>query len=216
MAGKRADEIVARVDRMLAEGASMVDVGACSTAPGNEPVSPEQEWKRLEMPLEALFSTFPDVEFSVDTFRTDVIRNILKFDHPLIINDITAGQDDKRMLPLVSASGLKYVAMDRTSDPYSFFTEFALKAASEGIKDWILDPGFGFGKTIEQNWDVLNGLERFNDFGRPVLVALSRKRMIYTPLGLTADTCREQSIAAEDIAVKKGAAIIRTHDLRRL
>jgi len=215
MAGKAVDEIVSLVASILEDGASYIDVGACSTAPGNEPISAEQEWGRLEKPLDALFSTFPDVEFSIDTFRPQIIEKILKFDRRFIVNDITAGEDDARMLPLVAASGLKYIAMDRTQDPYSFFETFASKAYKSGINDWILDPGFGFGKTVQQNWDVLNSLERLLDFGRPVLVALSRKRMVYIPDGLTPDTCREKSIAAENLAISKGASIVRTHDLRR-
>lgn len=214
---KSVDELLRSVGEMIDNGADIIDVGGCSTAPGNEPVSEELEWKRMEGKVEALFSSFPATRFSIDSFRSGIIVRTLALcgplKHPLTVNDVSSGDGDARMLPLVVSEGLPYVAMDSTADPHAFFVRFSRKAEEEGLYDWILDPGFGFGKTLEQNWDILNNLERLLEFGRPVLAALSRKRMIYVPAGLTPDTCAALSVSAEKLAVSKGASIIRTHDL---
>lgn len=216
MAGAGVDEILARVDWMISQGASYIDVGACSSAPGNEFVSQEQEWKRLCTPLKEMYNAFGGkVLFSIDTFRGGIISKCLESGCKVIVNDIFAGSADPCMLDIVAANGLDYIAMDQSSDPYSFFTAWADTAEKKGIREWILDPGFGFGKTVEQNWEILQSLERFQDFGRPVLSATSRKRMIYLPLGLKPETCAEESVKAERLAASKGASIIRTHDLDR-
>lgn len=222
MGGKSVDEVVAQVQGMIEDGAGIVDVGACSSAPGNEFISAEEEWKRYEAVMPALFATFPDTSFSFDTFRAEVVSKLLEcaaaggYKGEFIVNDIFAGSADAQMLPLVASRGLKYIAMDSSSDPYAFFTEFDERARREGITDWILDPGFGFGKTIEENWRIYGALPRFHDFGKPVLAALSHKRMIYMPLELKPDTCTEQSVSAEARAVALGADIIRTHDVALL
>ena len=209
------DAVLERVSAMLENGADIIDVGACSTAPGNEPVSPETEWMRLSKVLPVLFEAFPSAEFSLDTFRAEIVSRSLEFGRKFIVNDVAAGSFNDDMLSIVRANSLRYVAVDSSSSPYDFFGRFSCIADSLGIPDWILDPGFGFGKTIEQNWAILNDLERFKCFGREILVALSRKRMIYVPLGLTPETCSERSIQAECLAVSKGATIIRTHDVVR-
>lgn len=214
MAGKGIDQILERVEWMRSNGASYIDIGACSSAPGNEFVDAETEWKRLEEPLRAIFSTYSSspLQFSIDTFRSNIIEKCLGLGHEVIVNDIFSGSADPRILDVTAANSLQYIAMDQSADPYAFFRNWADTAASKGIDRWILDPGFGFGKTVQQNWDILNALERFKDFGRPVLSATSRKRMIYLPLSLTPSTCAQQSVEAELLAVKNGADIIRTHD----
>lgn len=211
------DALTRTIGGFLSAGADMIDIGACSTAPGNSVISEEQEWKRLKRALPVIFESFPDAVYSLDSFRPAVVSEALKIavgllhdvHEQFIINDISSGMPE-----LASEKGLQYIAMAGTSDPYSFFQDFASRALVCGLSDWILDPGFGFGKTSDQNWDILNHLDRLLDFGRPILVALSRKRMIYKPLGLTPDTCAEQSVAAERIAISHGASIIRTHDLK--
>lgn len=210
--GVSTDQLLARVQMMVDNGAGYIDVGACSSAPGNSFISEEEEWKRLKEPLRAMLEAFPTVKFSVDSFRSGIIENCLKLGHKIIVNDIFAGIADPRILDVTRANNLSYIAMDQSSDPYTFFLQWADKAADMGIEDWILDPGFGFGKTVEQNWAIMDKLERFQDFGRPVLSATSRKRMIWIPLGLKPESCAEQSVDAEILAVEKGAAIIRTHD----
>jgi len=207
------DTLVMRVNEMFSSGAGIIDIGACSTAPGNVPVSEREEWARLERPLTILAANFPGKRFSIDSFRSGIIRKAAKIIPGIIINDISAGEEDPKMLQFAAAEGLEYIAMDRTSDPYMFFEHFAIKATHAGIDNWILDPGFGFGKTNDENWSVLRNLRKLQEFGRPVLVALSHKRMIYQPLGLSPDTCANESFDAERLAFSLGASIIRTHDL---
>lgn len=214
MVSASVDQILERAAWMIEQGASYIDVGACSSAPGNEFISAEQEWKRLQEPVKALYEAFGSkVEFSIDTFRSSIVEGCLDQGCKIVVNDIFAGSADPRILEVTAANGLKYIAMDQSSDPYAFFEKWAEIAAAKGISDWILDPGFGFGKTVEGNWDIMDQMPRFRDFGRPVLSATSRKRMIYMPLGLTPATCAQQSFEAEVKAAELGADIIRTHDL---
>lgn len=222
------DKILNTVAVMLEDGADIIDIGACSTAPGNAPVSAEDEWTRLGSRLEELFRAFPDTMFSIDTFYPGTVKKVLgisgRLKHPFIVNDTSAGRiitrdnslSDKAsgMLEVIACEKLPYIAMDRSDDPYAFFRTFAGIMDRLEVSNWILDPGFGFGKTMEQNWKILGSLERFKDFEKPVLAALSRKRMIYQPLGLAPDTCSGQSVYAEKLAARKGADIIRTHDIK--
>lgn len=211
------DALAESIGILLSDGADIVDIGACSTAPGNPAVSTEQEWKRLERALPVIFESFPDAVFSLDSFRPGIISKAIDIAGDLlhdiheqfIVNDISSS------LPELAVSyGVQYVAMADTPDPYAFFQNFALRAKTCGLSDWILDPGFGFGKTLEENWDILNNLERLSCFGRPILAALSRKRMVYQKFGLTPDSCAEQSVSAERLAIAGGASIIRTHDIK--
>lgn len=220
MGGLPPSRVVERAGEMLAAGADIIDIGACSTAPGNSPVDEDTETRRLERFLPPLFRAFPAAVFSIDSFRYRVLSaayaTACRFlNNPLgqfIVNDVSSGAD-RRVVEFAASEGLCYIATDTSDDPYGFFTEFSKSADKAGLERWILDPGFGFGKTVARNWEVLNGLGRFLDFGRPVLAALSRKRMIWEPLSLTPDTCQSQSVDAEKLAIAKGASIIRTHDL---
>lgn len=212
------------IAKHLSEGADIIDIGACSTKPGAEEVSLETEWARLEPVLKDLPQ---GIRLSIDTFRSEIVHRAHETIGPFIVNDISAGRKDPSMLPLVGSLGMEYIAMhslEHTSDycdyggnilkaVHSYFEEFALKAGDNGIENWILDPGFGFGKSIEQNWELLLGLETLSNLGRPVLVGLSRKSMIYKPLGLTPETCLTQTLEAEKVAAGKGAAILRVHDV---
>jgi len=209
-------QLETKVREMLSDGAVIIDIGACSTAPGNEIIPEDEEWRRLERPLAFLFDAFPETAFSIDTFRSGIVRKALGLGRKFIVNDISAGEGDREMLPTVISEGVEYIAMDSTPAPYFFFESFSEKAERIGLRNWILDPGFGFGKTIGQNRDILHNLSRLKDFGRPVLVALSHKRMIYLPLSLTPDTCTEESLKAEKLAFDSGADIVRTHDIARL
>ncbi len=237
------EEVVKRVGRMLAEGADIIDVGACSTRPGSESVSAEEEWRRLEPVLRAVWAAFPAAVLSIDTFRASVAEmayGLAKeisdggFDgggiiNQLIINDISAGEDDPDMLPLVGRLGLTYVAMhkrgkpsemqglcdyeDVVEDVLQYFREFGAKAEKFGIRDWILDPGFGFAKTLEQNYLLLKELRRFVALGRPVLVGLSRKSMIYKLHGISPEESLAQTQVLHYEALCAGAAILRVHDV---
>ena len=202
----------------------ILDVGAVSTRPGADPVSLEEEWSRLEPFLKSwasgeLFDTFYKPQLSIDTTRAEIVRRAYRIVGPFMVNDISAGEDDPEMLPLVGEVDLPYVAMHKRGNPktmdgltgYSediigdiidYFKGFEVRAEESGIKDWILDPGLGFAKTEEQNWAILEGLERLKIFHRPILIGASNKRFT------KGDTAR-----ANTLAVRHGAAILRVHEI---
>ena len=217
---------LSRVETMLVEGADIIDIGACSTRPGSLPVGAEEEWRRLEPVLKALKDSFPDITISIDTYWASVVEKAYSLIGQFIVNDISAGEDDPLMLPTVGRLGLQYIAMHKKGTPENmqsntdyddvvgeiveYFDRFAEKAAACGIKDWVADPGFGFSKTIEQNYEILRNLSRFNC---KVLVGVSRKSMIYKYLGITP----EESLPATQVlhlaALQNGADILRVHDV---
>ena len=233
-----------RIRALIAEGADIIDLGACSTRPGSEPVGAEEEWRRLKPVLEAVVSENPTVRISIDTYHSYVIRNAYEFLSSvigedsvrsiLIVNDISAGEDDPQMLSLVGRLGLGYIAMHKRGDSKTmqsltdyddvveevktYFDEFASKAASAGIRDWVLDPGFGFAKNVEQNYALLRGLDSLKTCGSPsgnrrILVGVSRKSMIYKYLDITP----EESLSATQVlhlkSLQNGADILRVHDV---
>ncbi len=222
-------DAVCRVETMLAEGATIVDIGACSTRPGSIPVGAEEEWKRLEPVLKAIRQSFPDVPISIDTYWSEVVSKAYDLIGSFIVNDISAGEDDPMMLQVVGGLGLKYVAMHKRGTPVTmsmltdyndvvgdlvaFFKEFEEKALQFEIKDWILDPGFGFAKTVGQNYEILSRLGELKVLQRPLLVGVSRKSMIYKLLNITP----EESLAATQVvhlkALQMGADILRVHDV---
>ncbi len=228
--GAGRERLVGHVGAMVAEGMDILDIGACSTRPGSRPVGAEVEWTRLQPALEAIREAFPDLEISIDTYWASVVRKAFEAIGPFLVNDISAGEDDPDMLPAVGALGLPYVAMhkkgtpatmqaltdydDVVEDVFRYFEMFAERAAAHGISDWILDPGFGFAKTVEQNYRLLADLGRFRAFGRPILVGLSRKSMIYKPLGITPEEALPATQALHMAALERGASILRVHDVR--
>lgn len=228
--GAGRERLVERVGAMVAEGMDILDVGACSTRPGSRPVGAKVEWARLQPALEAIREAFPDLSLSIDTYWSSVVRKAFEAIGPFLVNDISAGEDDPDMLPLVGALGLSYVAMhkrgtpatmqalteydDVVEDVFRYFEKFAERAAARGISDWILDPGFGFAKTVEQNYRLLADLGRFRAFGRPILVGLSRKSMIYKPLGITPEETLPATQALHMAALERGATLLRVHDVR--
>ena len=233
------------IEQMLEDGATIIDLGACSTRPGSVPVGAEEEWRRLKPVLKALATRCPEVRISIDTYHSSVIRSA--FDllsdilgqewtrRSLIVNDISAGEDDEAMLPLVSELGLVYMAMhkrgdsrtmqslcdyeDVTAQVKDYFNDFALRARSLGIKEWILDPGFGFAKTIEQNYALLRELDAFSDcgaedgYGRRILVGVSRKSMIYKFLDISPEMALPATQVLHLKALQNGADILRVHDV---
>ena len=211
---------LSRIGRMLDEGADIIDIGACSTRPGSVPVGEDEEWRRLEPVLMAIKETCPDVRLSIDTYWSSVVRRAHALIGDFIVNDISAGDDDPDMLSLVGSLGLEYVAMHKRPDreliPY--FNDFASKADEYGIKDWILDPGFGFAKTVEQNYEVLSGLPEIitslPGASPRILVGISRKSMIYKPLGITPEEALPATQAVHMAALLAGADILRVHDVR--
>lgn len=217
--------------RHVEEGASILDIGACSTRPGAQILGAEEEWRRLEPALKVIRDAFPDVRISIDTVWASVVEKAYDIIGDFIVNDISAGEDDPSILPAAGRLGLAYIAMhkrgnsmtmgvltdyeDVVQDVCRYFEEFAVRAADAGIKDWILDPGFGFAKTIRQNYELLRSLKSFRNIGgdRCVLVGISRKSMIYKLLDITP----EESLPATQVlhlkALENGADMLRVHDV---
>jgi dihydropteroate synthase len=227
-------EVVKTVRNMLDEGATIIDFGACSSRPGSEPVGPEEEWKRLEPVLREVREMWPSLEISIDTNWSSVVSRAYDLIGKFIVNDISAGEDDPQMLPLVGRLGLRFIAMhkrgdsrtmqtmtdydDVVDDVIAYFEEFAVKAAQNGVKDWILDPGFGFAKTVSQNYQMMRNLRRFrrpySSCERPkILVGVSRKSMIYKPLDITAEEALPQTQVLHLKALQEGADMLRVHDV---
>lgn len=224
-----------RVSRMLEEGADIIDIGACSTRPGSVPVGADEEWRRLEPVLKAIKATFPHARLSIDTYWSSVVRKAYALIGDFIVNDISAGEDDPQMLPTVGDLGLAYIAMHKRGTPQTmqdmsdyqdvvaevkaYFDNFSIKAESFGIKDWILDPGIGFAKTIEQNYELLRRLEemksvRKSDGRSPgVLVGVSRKSLIYKYLNISPAESLPATQVLHLAALQNGADILRVHDV---
>lgn len=229
------DSALERIRRMVEEGATIIDIGACSTRPGSSPVGADEEWNRLKPVLEAVKDAFPGLRISIDTYWSSVVRNAYNLIGEFIVNDISAGEEDSEMLSIVGSLGLPYVAMHRhgvhenmheltdcndiLSDVLGFFKEFAIKADKYNLKSWILDPGFGFSKTIAQNYDLLGGLTQLRKLADTVgnvsgiLVGVSRKSMIYRLLDLSPEECLPATQALHLYALERGADILRVHDV---
>lgn len=242
-------DALSRARRMWADGANVVDLGACSTRPGAPQPSLEEEWARLEpvllemtgyalsgdsgpLPLsgggQAPGREFPPI--SIDTYRAEIVRRAYETIGPFLVNDISAGGMDPEMLETVGRLGLPYVAMHMRGTPENmqgltdyddvveevlrYFRNFGAKAADAGIREWILDPGFGFAKTVEQNYELLRRLREITQaFDSPVLVGLSRKSMIYKVLGITPEEAMPATQTLNMLALERGATWLRVHDV---
>lgn len=232
-AGSRVAEsadISDRVQAMLAEGADILDIGGYSSRPGADEVSPEEEYSRLARGLEAIRKVTADAVVSVDTFRADVARRCVEEWHVGIINDIAGGDLDPEMWDVVADLGVPYILMHMRGNPqtmggltdYKDVTAETISALAEktallrqkGVKDIVIDPGFGFAKTVEQNYQLLSDLREFKITGAPVLAGLSRKTMIWKPLGITPDKAANGTTVLNTIALLNGADILRVHDVR--
>ena len=224
------EEIEARVRQIVDEGAAIIDVGAYSSRPNAEHVSAEEEMKRLRMGLEVLRRTAPEAVVSVDTFRADVARMCVGEYGVAIINDIAAGEMDADMFSTVAELNVPYVMMHMQGTPQNMqqhphydnllrevFLYFARKVQQLrdlGVKDIVLDPGFGFGKTLEHNYQLMAHLEEFRLFELPLLVGVSRKSMIYRLLDTTPQEALNGTTVLHTLALMKGADILRVHDVR--
>lgn len=218
---------LSRIDAMVAEGADILDLGACSTRPGSDSVSEEVEWGRLEPALRMIASERPGLSLSIDTFRPGIVSRAYDIVGPFMVNDVSGGSSG--MWRLVGELGLEYVAMHTRGTPKdmatltdyedvvaaveSFFEGIAETAEANGVSDWILDPGFGFAKTVAQNWRLLDQMAVFKRFGKPVLAGLSRKSFLYRPMGLTPADVLPATCAANLVALRNGADILRVHDV---
>lgn len=223
-------EIVRRVRQIVSEGAAIIDIGAYSSRPNADNVSAREEMERLRMGLKILFEIQPDAVVSVDTFRADVARMCVEEYGVAIINDIAAGEMDANMFHTVAALNVPYIMMHMQGTPQSMqqhphydnllkevFLYFAHKVQQLrdlGVKDIILDPGFGFGKTMEHNYELLSHLEEFRIFELPLLVGVSRKSMIYRLLDITPQEALNGTTVLDTICLLKGADILRVHDVK--
>ena len=223
-------EIVRRVKQIVSEGAAIIDIGAYSSRPNADNVSAREEMERLRMGLKILFEIQPDAVVSVDTFRADVARMCVEEYGVAIINDIAAGEMDANMFHTVAALNVPYIMMHIQVTPQSMqqhphydnllkevFLYFARKVQQLrdlGVKDIILDPGFGFGKTMEHNYELLSHLEEFRIFELPLLVGVSRKSMIYRLLDITPQEALNGTTVLDTICLLKGADILRVHDVK--
>ena len=223
------DEVVLldAVQRALDEGADILDIGACSTRPGSTPVDAAVEWERLEWALKLVRSHFPDAVVSVDTFRADVAEKAIGLGANMI-NDVSGGEADERMWDVVAKHDVPYIltlaqelrkggdkeGYDYTmSEVLRFFEERLDRLHRMGVKDVVLDPGFGFGKTLEDNYTILREMEVLKVLHAPMLVGVSRKSMLYKPLGLEPKDVLPATIAAQVMALERGANILRVHDV---
>lgn len=241
-----AEEIGREISNMISLGASIIDIGACSTRPGSTPVTQEQEWDYLRVALDVVEKRFlgtvspcgEPVKFSIDTFRSEVVRRSYDIIGKFIVNDISAGEDDPRMLPTVGELDLPYIAMHKRGTPATmqqmcdypngvveevirYFKEFEQRASQYGITEYIMDPGFGFAKNLEQNYTLFRGMPRlveeimhYSGKRRKLLVGISRKGMIWRPLGITPDEALCGTVAMNLQALMLGADIIRVHDVK--
>lgn len=223
-------DIAQRAQQILSEGASIIDIGAYSSRQNAENISSEEEMHRLRMGLEVLKRNHPDAIISVDTFRADVAEWCVEEYGVAIINDIAAGEMDSEMFETVARLGVPYIMMHMQGTPQSMqaephydnllkeiFMYFAKKIQQLrdlGVKDIVLDPGFGFGKTLEHNYELMAHLEEFKVFELPLLVGISRKSMIYRLFGSTPQEALNGTTVLDTIALMKGADIIRVHDVR--
>jgi dihydropteroate synthase len=223
--------IIDRIHQIMNEGASIIDIGACSTRPGADEVSMEEEMNRLRMGLELIRKHRPDAIVSVDTYRADVAKMCVEEYGAAIINDISAGQMDEQMFATIARLGIPYIIMHMKGTPkdmqvnpqydhflkevFYYFSEKVQRLRDLGVKDIIIDPGFGFGKTLEHNYELMNHLEEFALFELPLLVGVSRKSMIYKHLGITPEEALNGTTTLNTIALLKGASILRVHDVRQ-
>ena len=238
----RADEAAARAQRLFEEGADVIDLGACSTRPGSKQPDVEEEWRRLEPALIEIAENALPLSgggqasgkayhaISIDTFRAEIVRRVYDTVGPFLVNDISAGEMDPEMLQTVGRLELPYVAMhlrgtpetmqsltdydDVVAEVIRYFKDFSRKAADAGIREWILDPGFGFAKTIGQNYELMRRLNEVKEaFPQEILVGISRKSMIYKVLGITPEEAMPSTQVLNFAALEKGATWLRVHDV---
>lgn len=228
-----AGAIARRIEQVVTQGASIVDVGGYSTRPGAAQVSPEQEWQRVAAGVEAVRRIAPAMAVSVDTFRSEVVERAVARFGEVIVNDISAGELDVRMVPLVARLGVPYIAMHMRGTPQTMqaqtdyprgvvaeVTDYfrartaVFRAAGMRPEQIVLDPGFGFAKTVEQNFELLAGLHELTAPGYPVLAGLSRKSMIYKTLGCTPADSLAGTVALGWECLRQGASILRVHDVK--
>lgn len=226
---KNEEEIISQVNKMLSEGATFIDIGAYSSKPSAEFVTEAEEIERIVPVIELILKYFPEALLSIDTFRAEVAKAGIE-SGAAIINDIAAGELDDKMFDVIAKYNVPYIMMHMRGNPQTmqtlthyddivkemlfYFSEKVKKARGLGINDLILDPGFGFAKTTDQNYEVLQKMELFNLLELPVLAGVSRKSMIYNTLGNSAQEALNGTTVLNTIALTKGAKILRVHDVK--
>ena len=229
--GKYKDDasILKQVESMLTNGATFIDIGAYSSRPGAEEVTTQNELKRLLPVLNLVLKEFPNALLSIDTFKSKVAEEAIQMG-AAVINDISSGLLDEDMLTIIAKYNVPYIMMHMRGNPKTmqqhtdydnlvkdilfFFSQRMDKATSLGIKDIIIDPGFGFSKTLQQNYELLNKLDLLKITDRPILVGVSRKSMIYKLLGTEPEKALNGTTALNMLALEKGANILRVHDVK--
>lgn len=223
-------DVERRVREAVEAGASVIDVGGYSSRPGADEVSPEEEWRRVDLGVGAVRSLSPDLPVSIDTFRSSVAARAIHKYGKVIINDISAGELDPLIVDVAAEHDVPYVAMHMKGDPRTmqsmtdyrdivaevvdYFRERTAQLRERGVRRIVVDPGFGFAKTLEQNYELLRGLHRLAELGYPVLAGVSRKSMIYKLLGTTPAEALNGTTALHWECLRQGAAILRVHDTR--
>lgn len=222
-----------RVERVIEEGATIVDIGGYSSRPNAEEVSVEQEWQRVRRGLEAVSRVDAAIVVSIDSFRAEIIRRAVEEFGEIIVNDISAGEQDDTMLSVVAKYDLPYIAMHMRGTPQTMqgLTKYDggvvngvvdyfrtrvedIVAAGVSRQRVILDPGFGFAKSVDQNYELLRGISKVRDIGYPILVGVSRKSMIYKPLDITPEEALPGSLVLAWEVLRSGNAILRVHDVK--
>lgn len=222
-------KVLKRAEEILTQGGTIIDIGAISTRPGSEGIPTKDEIDRLLPAVKAVRKEFPEAAISIDTYRSWVALKVIETCGPCMVNDISGGNFDPHMFDTVGKLGVPYVLMhiqgtpikmqenpeyeDIIRDISMFFTEQVKKLTKAGVKDVIIDPGFGFGKTIEHNYELLNRLDSFKVFQLPLMVGVSRKSMIYNLLGKKAEEALNGTTAVNTLALMGGADILRVHDV---
>jgi len=223
-------KVVKRAEEILDQGGTVIDIGAVSTQPGKEGISTKEEIDRLLPAVKAVKKEFPDAFLSIDTYRSWVALKIIEECGPCIVNDVSGGNFDVHMFDTIGKLDVPYILMHMQGTPLKmqenpvyediirdislFFTERVKQLTKSGVKDVIIDPGFGFGKLLEHNYELLNRLDSFKVFQLPLMVGMSRKGMIYKLLGTNADEALNGTTVVNTLALMGGADILRVHDVR--
>ncbi|SEG43518.1 dihydropteroate synthase [Flavobacterium urumqiense] len=226
---KNETEILSQVEKMVIEGATFIDIGAYSSKPNAEFVSEEEEISRIVSAIDLILKHFPETILSIDTFRGEVAKVSIE-SGAAIINDISAGHLDDKMLEVIGKYNVPYIMMHMRGTPQTmqtftvyddivkemlfYFSERIAKARSFGINDLIIDPGFGFAKKLDQNYEVFQKMELFNMLNLPLLIGISRKSMIYKTLNISIEEALNGTTILNTLALNKGAKILRVHDVK--
>lgn len=219
-----------RIKQIIDEGGSIIDIGAYSSRPDAQHIDTKEEWRRLETALRILRDQYPDVITSVDTFRSEIAKRAVEEYGVNMINDISGGEMDRSMFATIGELKVPYIMMHMKGTPQTMqqhcdynelFQDIALYFSAKieqlrelGVNDIIIDPGFGFSKTLEQNYELLAKLEHFSIFEHPILVGVSRKSMIYKLLGIKPEEALNGTSVIHTVALRKGADILRVHDVK--